>query len=74
MNRLKNQRVYLAGAIDRVYDKGRGWREEISPFLESLGVVVFNPIIKPTEIGLEDSDTHLVKSKLKKKKRYDENY
>ena len=72
MNRLKNQRVYLAGAIDRVYDKGRGWREEISPFLESLGVVVFNPITKPTEIGLEDSDTHLVKSKLKKNKRYDE--
>ncbi len=72
INRLKNQRVYLAGAIDRVYDKGRGWREEISPFLESLGVVVFNPITKPTEIGLEDSDTHLVKSKLKKNKRYDE--
>lgn len=72
MNRLKNQRVYLAGAIDRVYDKGRGWREEISPFLDSLGVVVFNPITKPTEIGLEDSDTHIVKSKLKSGKRYDE--
>lgn len=72
MNRLKNQRVYLAGAIDRVYDKGRGWRQEISPFLDSLGVVVFNPITKPTEIGLEDSDTHMVKSKLKSGKRYDE--
>lgn len=72
MNRLKNQRTYLAGAIDRVYDKGRGWREEISPFLESLGVVVFNPITKPTEIGLEDNDAHMIKSKLKKQKRYDE--
>ena len=71
-NRLRNQRVYLAGAIDRVDDKGRGWREEITPFLKSLGVVVFNPILKPTEIGLEDNDTHLIKHKLKSQKRYDE--
>lgn len=71
-NRLNNQRCYLAGAIDRVSDKGRGWRKTISPFLQSLGVVVFNPITKPTEIGLEDSETHLVKAKLKSQKRYDE--
>lgn len=71
-NRLRNQRVYLAGAIDRVDDKGRGWREEITPFLKSLGVVVFNPILKPTEIGLEDNDTHVIKHKLKSQKRYDE--
>jgi len=72
MNRLKNQRVYLAGAIDRVDDRGMGWREEISPFLDSLGIVVFNPITKPAEIGLEDNDTHVVKTKLKSSKRYDE--
>lgn len=72
MNRLTNQRAYLAGAIDRVDDKGRGWREEITPFLKSLGIVVFNPITKPTEIGLEDSDTHTIKHKLKSQKRYDE--
>lgn len=72
MNRLKNQRVYLAGAIDRVRDKGRGWREEISPFLESIGTIIFNPILKPTEIGLEDKEAHSIKSKFKKQKRYDE--
>jgi len=72
MNRIKNQRCYLAGAMDRVIDRGKGWRQEITPFLESLGIVVFNPITKPTEIGLEDYDTHLVKTKLKKKKRYEE--
>jgi nucleoside 2-deoxyribosyltransferase len=72
MNRIKNQRCYLAGAMDRVVDRGKGWRQEITPFLESLGIVVFNPITKPTEIGLEDYDTHLVKTKLKKKKRYEE--
>ena len=72
MNRVRNQRCYLAGAMDRVKDRGKGWRQEITPFLESLGIVVFNPITKPTEIGLEDHDTHLVKTKLKKKKRYEE--
>jgi len=72
MNRVKNQRCYLAGAMDRVIDRGKGWRQEITPFLQSLGIVVFNPITKPTEVGLEDHDTHLVKTKLKKKKRYEE--
>ena len=72
MNRLNNQRVYLAGAMDRVADRGVGWREDITPFLQSLNVVVFNPISKPTDVGLEDSDTHQVKTKLKQMRRYDE--
>ncbi len=72
MNRLKNQRVYLAGAMDRVPDRGTTWRDNITPFLESLGVVVFNPISKPTDVGLEDHDTHTIKTKLKEMKRFDE--
>jgi len=72
MSRLKNQRAYLAGAMDRVADRGKGWRQNITPFLESLGIIVFNPITKPTDIGLEDNDSHLVKTKLKNGKRYDE--
>ena len=55
-NRLNKQRVYLAGAIDRVADRGIGWRDMITPFLINMGVVVFNPIKKPTDIGLEDAD------------------
>jgi nucleoside 2-deoxyribosyltransferase len=72
MNRLNNQRVYLAGAIDRVPDRGTTWRDSITPFLEDMGIVVFNPISKPTDIGLEDKDTHLIKTKLKQQHRYDE--
>lgn len=72
MNRLKNQRVYLAGAMDRVADRGSTWRDNITPFLTNLGVVVFNPITKPTTIGLEDQDSHAIKTKLKSTKRYDE--
>lgn len=72
MNRLKNQRVYLAGAMDRVSDRGNGWRDNITPFLEELGIVVFNPIKKPAIEGQEDAQTHEYKIKLKKEKRYDE--
>jgi nucleoside 2-deoxyribosyltransferase len=72
MNRLKNQRVYLAGAMDRVADRGTTWRDNITPFLESMGTIVFNPITKPTNTGLEDKDSHAVKTKLKQKERYDE--
>lgn len=72
MNRLKNQRVYLAGAMDRVADRGSTWRDNITPFLEELGVVVFNPIKKPSIEGSEDHETHIYKTKLKHSQKYDE--
>jgi nucleoside 2-deoxyribosyltransferase len=72
MNRLNNQRVYLAGAMDRVADRGTGWRDSITPFLQDLGVVVFNPIKKPSVIGMEDFTTHQLKQKLKNEQNYDE--
>ena len=71
MNRIKGQRVYLAGAVDRVPDRGAGWRERITPFLESLGAVVYNPLTKPMSIGKEDEDSHLIKQSLKEEKDYD---
>jgi nucleoside 2-deoxyribosyltransferase len=72
LNRLKNQRAYLAGAIDRVPDRGLGWRSDITPLLGAMGVVVFNPLNKATEIGAEDEGVHELKSKLKGEFRYDE--
>jgi len=72
MNRLKNQRCYLAGAIDRVADRGNGWRDAFTPFLQSLGVIVINPLKKPTNIAQEDSTTAAHKKKLKKHEKYDE--
>jgi len=70
--RLNNQRVYLAGAMDRVADRGNGWRDDITPFLEHLGIVVFNPIKKPITIGQEDEKTHKYKKVLKQQQSYDE--
>ncbi|HUU87229.1 MAG TPA: hypothetical protein VMX17_05705 [Candidatus Glassbacteria bacterium] len=71
LNRLKNQRVYLVGAMDRVLDRGMGWRESITPFLEHLGVTVYNPLKKPSDIGKEDHDSFLKKLEYKSSKDYD---
>jgi nucleoside 2-deoxyribosyltransferase len=72
INKLKNQRCYLAGAMDRVADRGATWRDNISPFLESLGIVVFNPLKKPSNIGQEDHNVATYKKHLKNHKKYDE--
>ena len=72
LNRLKNQRVYLAGAMDRVPDRGVGWRSDITPFLEEMGLRVFNPLNKPTEAGKEDENCHLNKKLLKSQEKYEE--
>lgn len=46
-NNLWQQRVYLAGAIDRVADRGSQWRECITPKLKQFGLTVLNPLKKP---------------------------
>lgn len=72
MNRLRNQRVYLAGAMDRVPDRGATWRASITPFLQEMGVVVFNPLNKPSGIGLEDESTQDFKERLKSEENWDQ--
>jgi nucleoside 2-deoxyribosyltransferase len=72
INRLKNQRVYLAGAIDRVSDRGTGWRNEITPFLEKMGIEVLNPLKKTSNVGLENDNVHKFKVALKAENKYDE--
>jgi hypothetical protein len=47
MNRLKNQRAYLAGAMDRVADRGATWRDNITPFLSDLGIVNLDLNVHP---------------------------
>jgi nucleoside 2-deoxyribosyltransferase len=58
MNRLKNLGVYLSGPIDFSPDRGKGWRDEITPFLEEKGVRVFNPLNHHKTFHIkEDIDT-----------------
>ena len=71
MQKLLGHRVYLAGPMDRVKDRGRTWRNKITPTLSSMGLNVLNPLKKPTSVGLENNDTAEYKNKLKKKQEYD---
>jgi hypothetical protein len=43
---LKNVRVYLGGAVES-HHSPNGWRTTISKPLETLGMVVLNPLLKP---------------------------
>ena len=69
-NRLWGMRVYLAGPMDRVADGGIEWRERITPFLESLGMVVLNPCCKPIDIGVEEVEERQQRKKWKTEKKY----
>lgn len=67
MNRLYLNRVYLAGAMDRVPDGGVQWRQQITPWLVSRGVVVLDPTDKPCEIGVENAETRKFRHEAKVK-------
>lgn len=70
MNLLKGQRVYLAGPIDRCPNEGYSWRESISSFLTDLGIVILNPLNKPTEIAKEDPESRQFRKLLKEREDY----
>jgi hypothetical protein len=44
-NLLWKTRTYLVGPME--YLDGQGWREKLTPELENMGIVVFNPYKKP---------------------------
>jgi nucleoside 2-deoxyribosyltransferase len=64
MNKLCGTRTYLAGAMDRVDDGGVGWRNDIDPFLEEMGVVVLDPCKK------EEFMSHAIESVEDRKRRH----
>jgi hypothetical protein len=75
MNNLKDMRCYLVGAIDLAKDKGKGWRNEVTPTLRSFGIKVMDPCRKPmasTLLNEESPEYFLYKQKLKQEERYDE--
>lgn len=56
-NLLRDARVYLSGPMDFVADreaeKRDGWRNRVGQFLKALGVVVFDPWVKPEIRGVQ---------------------
>lgn len=66
INNLKNMRTYLIGAMDRVPDGGRHWRETITPYLEMMNIKILNPCNKPIESAKENEYTRSSIEHLKK--------
>jgi uncharacterized membrane protein len=71
MNRLKNTRCYLCGAMDRVKDGGVGWRAEMKERLGDLGIVWLDPCCKPTTLAVENSNTRKALAQAKEAGAYD---
>lgn len=57
MNRMRNMRCYLAGAMDRCPDAGVTWRRRLREDLHSLGILWLDPTRKPINIGVEDDES-----------------
>ena len=53
MGRLYLNRAYLAGPMDRAADGGIQWRQKMVPWLNSRGIVAFDPTNKPCDVGVE---------------------
>lgn len=55
MSYNSSKHVYLAGAIDRAPDRGKAWRDELTPFLNQLGVPIFNPCLQEVILREEEA-------------------
>lgn len=70
LNRLLGFRCYIAGAIDKCKNSGKVWRQQITPLLNQMGVIVLNPLDKPFSVGLETDDNRFRRDNLKKAGEY----
>jgi len=73
LNRLRNLGCYLSGSVDFSSDHGKGWRDEITPFLEKMGVKVFDPLNHHKTFHI-DEDIDTVKRPYMRKLLEENNY
>lgn len=71
-NLLKDSRVYLCGGMEKAPDNGAHWRQNLKPFLRSLGIKIFDPTNKPIEIGHEKFEDRNYHKLLRERQDYDE--
>ena len=57
MNRLANNRCYLAGAMEKDATNGIEWRQALQTALSDLRICWLDPTDKPTAIGRETLET-----------------
>jgi hypothetical protein len=70
-NRLWGTRCYEIGPIDRCPDQGRTWRKQLDPELLKRGVIPFNPLEKPIDLGIEDDESREMRRVAKLEGNYD---
>lgn len=70
--RLWGMKCYLAGPMDRVPDGGVTWRANMTPFLQSLGIVVLDPCNKAIDAGIEEFEQRQHRQELKAADKYAE--
>lgn len=71
-NILKGTKTYLIGPMEYATD-GRSWRDDITKYLHSIGVTVFNPYKKPfINAPEEDETTHSRMAELMEDGEYEE--
>lgn len=58
--------------MDRVKDGGVEWREDLTPFLQSLGIIVLDPCKKPTKIAYEGKEQREIRRELLRNYKFDE--
>ena len=73
-NRLDGLRVYLSGSMEKSNDLGCGWRQELTPILEFLGMSVLDPTNKQNKLSFcsSASEEHSKLIQLRHYKNYDE--
>lgn len=69
MNKLRNMRGYLGGAMENAPGTGVDWRVEWKQ--HDWGVVWLDPCDKPIDIGIEDVENHERRKELKKNSNFD---
>lgn len=71
MNKLKNHTTYLIGPMDDVADRGKVWRNLITPELQKFNLEILNPCDKPPDAGVDESeDTYAELKRLKETGQY----
>jgi len=73
LTRLKYCRFYCCGPMDHALDRGRGWRDDITPFLNSISIITLDPGKKPVDNETSEDIANVDKRKLLlSNEKYDE--
>lgn len=72
MNKLKGTSIYLSGAIDRVADHGRGWRESFVKKISHLQLNILDPTNKPNDLLSETEKEKNLAQRLKDDKQWNQ--